>query len=116
MELGNYQYPSVTIREVLLNPGWNPGYLCLPPDIESWTLDTIGKLSLDSLYLPPDSKDSLPPEVLEEGWVETLDGADIRGIVIVAKRELINPTPEQLLEAFKYYYVYDAFMMYSEDF
>ena len=116
MELGDYQYPSVTIREVLLNPARNSEYLCLPPDVEGWTLDTIGKFCLDESYFPRGSEEFLPPEVLEEGWVETLEGADIEGIVIVAKRELINPTLEQLLEAFKYYYVYDAFMMYSEDF
>ena len=116
MELGDYQYPIVTIRELLLNPGRNLEFLCLPPDVESWTLDTIGKFCLNPWYFPRGSEEFLPPEVLREGWVETMEGSIIESIVIFAKRELINPTPEQLLEAFKYYYVYDAYMMYSEDF
>ena len=116
MELGDYQFSSYTIGDLLMNPGVNTMFFYLPPDVDGWTLETVGKFCLNEAYFPLGSEDYLPPEVLEEGWVETMEGSIIEDIVIVAKRELINPTPEQLLEAFKYYYKYDAFMMYSEDF
>ena len=108
------QFMKTTIREVLLNPTMNQCYFCLPPDKDKWSLDTIGKFTLDLRDLPPDSNEDLPEEVEKYGWIPTLSGADIESIVEVAKQELKNPSIEDLFESFIYYFEHDAFREYDD--
>ena len=110
----NEKFMSATVREVLQNPTMSREWFFLPPDKNKWTLDTIGKFSLDARDFPPDSNAYLPEEVDKYGWVELLSGDDIQSIVEVAKQELENPTIEELFKSLLFYYEYDAFREYED--
>ena len=106
------KFMSATIREVLLNPTMNPEWFYLPSDTSKWSLDTIGKFSLDASDFPRDSDEYLPEEVEKYGWIELLEGSDIVSVVKVAKQELENPSMEELFKSLIYYYENDAFREY----
>jgi len=107
------KFMSATISEILLNPTINQNWFFLPPDKSKWTLDTVGKFSLDARDFPPDSNEFLPEEVDKHGWIELLSGDDILSIVEVATRNSENPTIEELFQSLLYYYEHDAFREYG---
>lgn len=101
----------VRLEEVLRSPETNPDtWLYLPPNPSTWTGTTEGVFSLDSFDFPPESEDYLPEQVTTEGWIETLDAAMIEDVVMNAKDQIENPTDEQLLQAFIFYYKNDGFI------
>ena len=100
----------ISIRDVLLHPEKNANWFYLPPNPNEWNLDTKGIFSLDSSDFPPDSDDYLPEQVKTDGWIGTLDGASIEDVIDYVNNQLDNPSPDQLLEAFIFYYENDAFL------
>ncbi|MCC8423197.1 DUF7716 domain-containing protein [Photorhabdus thracensis] len=101
----------VSISDVLSTPENNSSeWFCLPPDQNSWTLETEGVFSLSSADFPPDSDDYLPKQVKENGWIEVLDGGTIEEVVANTKAQLDNPSLNDLLKAFIFYFENDAFM------
>jgi len=103
----------ISIRDALSNSGSNPAtFFCLPSDSSGWTLDTKGMFALDSIDFGPESDEFLPEQVREGSWVEALEGADIESIVYNVNYQIKNPTSEQLLRAFIYYYENDAFICF----
>ncbi len=104
----------ICIKDILLSPEKNPGtWLYLPSDYSQWSLTTEGIFSLDSSEFPPDSDEYLPEQVKSSGWVETLDGASIEDVVENARDQLVDPSLEQLLRAFVFYYENDAFLEFN---
>lgn len=106
----------VSIRDVLFNVEANPGgWFYLPPNMEEWTLDTLGVFSLDSRDFPPDSDEYLPVQAKENGWIETLDNGTIEEIVENAQIQSGNNllSDEQLFAAFVFYVENDAFIDFS---
>lgn len=101
----------ISIREVLTSPENNPSeWFYLPPNKAAWNLDTQGIFSLNSSDFPPDSDDYLPKQAKEDGWLETLNGADIEDVVENVKEQLAQADISVLFEAFIFYYENDAFI------
>ena len=98
-----------SIREVLENLDKMPDSWFYLPN-SNWTLDTKGAFSLDSRDFPPDSTDYLPPQVANEGWIETLDTPMIQDVINYTDQQLPSATVEDYFEAFKYYFENDAFL------
>nr|WP_218837501.1 hypothetical protein [Gilliamella apicola] len=82
-------------------------FFYLPADHSSWTLNTQGVFSLED-----DS--NLPKQAIEEGWIPTLEKAEIEDIISVANNELNNPTLEDLFSSFVFYFENDAFLQYYD--
>nr|WP_272903941.1 hypothetical protein [Pseudomonas petrae] len=80
-----------------------------------WTLDTHGAFSLNSRDFAPDSTDYLPPQVIGEGWVSTLDKAMIEDVIFNADQQLPHASLECYLKAFEYFYRNDAFVEFHSD-
>jgi hypothetical protein len=100
---------TYSIREVLEGLEKMPdSWFYLPST--AWTLDTRGAFSLDSRDFPPDSEDYLPPQVRNEGWVETLESAMIQEVIDYANQQLPAATVDDYFRAFKFYYENDAFL------
>ncbi|MDY7073075.1 hypothetical protein PshuTeo2_31980 [Pseudomonas hunanensis] len=98
-----------SIREVLENLDKMPdSWFYLPSS--NWALDTKGAFSLDSRDFPPDSTDYLPPQVANEGWIETLDTPMIQDVISNTDQQLPSATVEDYFKAFKYYFENDAFL------
>lgn len=101
----------ISIRNIFMSSETIPDtWFYLPPDQSKWSLDTEGIFSLSSFDFPPDSDDFLPEQVKNNGWIDTLEGAAIEDVIDNAKYQLENPTVDQLLNAFIFYYENDAFM------
>lgn len=64
-ELTKEKKQMITIRKILSSPSENTEWLYLPPDHDSWTLDTEGAFSLNASDFSPDSNEYLPKEVME---------------------------------------------------
>ncbi|MEE4707705.1 hypothetical protein V2K55_18585 [Pseudomonas alliivorans] len=118
MNLKNYKTQRVeglmkkySIRQVLKEISDMPDGWFYLPDGE-WKLDTEGSFSLDSRDFSPDSKDYLPPQVITEGWKETLDTPMIEDVIFNVNEQIASPTIEDYFEAFKYYYENDAFKIF----
>ena len=108
-----HEWKLVVLGDVLLNFDQYPedGWLFLPPDSNKWTLQTKGVFSLDSREFEEDSDEYLPPQAKEEGWIESLDTDLISQIMDnFTETHDREPTPEERLAAFKYYYINDAFI------
>ncbi|OCG79539.1 DUF7716 domain-containing protein [Gilliamella apicola] len=98
----------ITIRDMLSNIEDMPySFFYLPADHSSWTLNTQGVFSLED-----DS--NLPKQAIEEGWIPTLEKAEIEDIISVANNELNNPTLEDLFSSFVFYFENDAFLQYYD--
>ena len=69
---------------------------------------------LDSRDFPADSEEYLPTEVMENGWIETLEGVIIESIAANARDQVLNPTLDQLLKTFIYYYKYDSYIQFCD--
>jgi hypothetical protein len=83
--------------------------LFLPADVE-WTLDT------PCFYLEIDrfeDREIPPPFALQHGLSRVISMDQIQDIVSNARQQIINPTPEQLLSAFLFYYDRDAFINFG---
>lgn len=100
---------TYSIREVLQQIEHMPDAWFYLPDIE-WTLETLGAFSLDSRDFPPDSNEHLPPQVLDEGWLETLETAMIEDVIANTNQQLPRATLDDYFMAFKHYYLNDAFI------
>jgi hypothetical protein len=103
---------NYSIKEVLLNIAEMPDTWFYLPNV-TWSLDTEGAFSLDSRDFPPDSQDYLPPQVLSEGWIETLEKAMIEDVISNADAQLSNPQVDDYFEAFKFFYQNDAFKLFN---
>ncbi|MBT0397545.1 hypothetical protein ISO77_18640 [Morganella morganii subsp. morganii] len=104
----------ISIKEVLSNPENNPdGGFYLPPNIDEWSLDTLGIFSEDSYYYPPDSTEYIPKQATEDGWIEALDNGSIEEVVENTKLQLSHYTIHHLFEAFVFYVKNDAFIDFS---
>src|SRR5690349_11014782 len=99
----------MTLREVFHSPPDDApdDWLYLPGEHTAWTLDT-------EAYFPPIDPDSgeprLPPEHSSRGYRETLDIQSIEGIVQGADSLAGRPDDAIRLEAFIYYFRFDAFL------
>lgn len=102
---------TYSIREVLEDVRTMPDAWFYLPSMP-WTLDTRGSFSLDSRDFPPGSTDYLPPQVMSDGWKETLDTPMIEDVISNANQQLAAPTVEDYFEAFKFYYENDAFRIF----
>ncbi|MBG9452537.1 hypothetical protein ABE61_00095 [Lysinibacillus sphaericus] len=103
----------ISISNVLTHPEKNPEtWFYLPPNSTEWNLKTKGVFSLDSFDFSTDSDDFLPEQVKNNGWIETLDGASIEDVIDNVNNQLENPTLDQLLQAFIYYFENDAFLVF----
>ncbi|GEM_PF-584979 len=103
----------ISVRDVLSHPEKNPEtWFYLPPNLREWNLNTEGIFSLDSFDFPSDSDDFLPEQVKQNGWIETLDGASIEDVIDNVNNQLENPSLDQLLQAFIYYFENDAFIVF----
>lgn len=101
----------ISIRDVLLHPEKNPStWFYLPSNSHEWGLDTKGIFSLDSYDFPPDSDEYIPKQVKTNGWIETLDRASIEDVIYYANDQFDNPSLDQLLKSFIFYYENDAFL------
>lgn len=100
---------TYSIRKVLQDIALVPDSWFYLPPIE-WTLDTYGAFSLNSRDFAPDSTDYLPPQVIREGWVSTLDKAMIEDVICNVDQQLPDASLETYFKAFKYFYQNDAFM------
>lgn len=98
-----------SIKEILAMPENNPeGWLYLPPQIESWNLNTVGIFIEDSYDFESDSSSCLVGKY--EDWIEILDNASIEDIVANARESLDDvATEEQIFDAFIFYFKNDAF-------
>ncbi|MBI6823687.1 DUF7716 domain-containing protein [Pseudomonas syringae] len=103
---------TYSIREVILNISEMPNSWFYLPDMP-WKLDTKGAFSLDSRDFPPDSTDYLPPQVLGEGWKETLETPIIEDIISNVNEQLPQPSVENYFDALKFYYENDAFKTFK---
>ncbi|WP_300630399.1 hypothetical protein [Pseudomonas sp.] len=105
---------TYSIREVLQNIARMPdNWFYLPAT--QWTLDTRGAFSLDSKDFAPDSTDYLPPQVLSDGWVATLEKAMIEDVIFNADQQLPHPSLESYFKAFEFFYQNDAFLEFQQD-
>ena len=101
---------TYSIREVLQQIEHMPNAWFYLPNT-GWTLDTLGAFSLDSRDFPADSNEHLPPQVLNEGWVETLETAMIEDVISNTNQQRVQATLDDYFMAFKYYYQNDAFIV-----
>ncbi|OTP80928.1 DUF7716 domain-containing protein [Gilliamella apicola] len=103
----------LSIHDLLINIKDMPRFwFYLPPDSKSWTLDTIGFCGVEDI--DDNYEINLPKQVIEEGWIATLEQADIEDIVIVANNNSDNPTIDELFDSFVFYFENDAFLQYSD--
>ncbi|MCA5005241.1 DUF7716 domain-containing protein [Sphingobacterium bovistauri] len=94
------------IYAVLVDTENNPeGWLYLPNSSNNWNLETIGIFVNDEFS----EEEEQTQELLDNGWIETLEAAMIEDVVYNAKEQKEDATPDELLEAFIYYFENDAF-------
>lgn len=94
---------TYSIREVISNISEMSNSWFYLPDTP-WALDTKGAFSLDSRDFPTDSKDYLPPQVLSQDWKEVLEAPTIEYITLNINEQLLQPSIENHLDAFKFYH------------
>ena len=83
-----------------------PGYwIYLPRDSTKWTLET-------EIYIPSDSEEELvlDPAYATRDYVSTLSIDDLDDILATADRLTSSPDDHVRLEAFVYYYRFDAYL------
>jgi hypothetical protein len=97
----------ISIRNVLLKSEHYDGWLYLPD--EPWTLDTNGIFVQSDKDAAPGSTEHIPQFVKTANWKGILDSDSIEDIIENATIQLINPTLEELLQAFIFYVHNDAF-------
>ena len=99
----------VRVRQVLQSPEEYSGWLYLPDP--PWNLDTQGVFALDDKDADP-ADDPRPDVAKVNDWQEVLDSASIEDVVDNAKAQVVDPTPQQLFDAFVYYFENDAFIAF----
>jgi len=86
------------------------GWLFLPDD-RQWNLNTKGvMIDIDVLDDSELADDDTPVFAKQNNLVETIDGGTLTEIYLSAAHLEDPPTDETLLEAFIYYYRFDAFL------
>lgn len=105
---------TYSIREVLQQIEHMPSAWFYLPNT-GWTLDTLGAFSLDSWDFPANSNEHLPPQVLNEGWVATLETTMIEDVIFNTDQQLLQATLDDYFMAFEYYYRNDAFIVLKPD-
>ena len=98
------------IYDVLVDSENNPeGWFYLPNSSEDWTLETEGICVDDELG----ENEEETQELVAKGWNETLDAVTIEDVIFNAKEQKNNVTPDELLEAFVFYFENDAFINFN---
>jgi hypothetical protein len=102
-----------TLRDILLNPGKNPGeWVFLSKDVP-WELESECLVSIMD-EVPPEEEDideaGYPEEVLNAHFMAALPTAEVGSIVFNAKAQKPDASDTDLLEAFLYYYDHDAYI------
>jgi hypothetical protein len=86
------------------------GWLFLPNNKE-WTIDTQGiVIDIDLLEESEINENEMPIATEETNLIITLDGGTLASIYVCAARLENQPCDRTLLEAFIYYYKFDAFL------
>jgi hypothetical protein len=86
------------------------GWLFLPKNKE-WTIDTQGiVIDIDSLDESEVNENEMPIVMEEKNLIITLDGGTLESINVCVSRLENPPSDRTLLEAFIYYYKFDAFL------
>lgn len=94
------------IYDVLVETDNNPkGWFYLPHSSKDWNLETMG-IFVDDEFGEEEDKTK---QLIAKGWIETLESEMIEDVIYHAKEQKENMTPEELLEAFIYYFENDAF-------
>ena len=77
---------------------------------ERWNLDTpCAYLKID-IY---ETSDTLPPFATQHGLGETLSGFQLEDIMINIRQQVEEPSADELLAAFLFYYNRDAFIDFT---
>ncbi len=99
----------ITLREALDLADDSPddAALFLPPGGD-WTLYTHCAILEVDRY---DDSESPPPFARQNGLARALSVPQIQDIVINARQQVAEPSPEQLLAALLFYYRRDAFII-----
>ena len=103
---------AVPLGEILrsANGKLPEGWLYLPQGAP-WTTKTVGFIvDLDSLDESEITDEKLPVLAKRQGLVETVDTGTLVEIYLSATRLENPPSDKTLLEAFVYYYRFDAFL------
>jgi hypothetical protein len=86
------------------------GWLFLPNN-QDWTINTRGiVIDIDSLDESEVNENETPIFADEKNLIITLDGGTLESIYVCADRLENSPSDQILLEAFIYYYRFDAFL------
>jgi hypothetical protein len=86
------------------------GWLFLP-NTQNWTIKTKGiVIDIDSLAESEVNENDTPIFADEKDLIITLDGGTLESIYVCVARLEDPPTDRTLLEAFIYYYEFDAFL------
>jgi hypothetical protein len=86
------------------------GWLFLP-NVQEWTIDTQGiVVDIDSLDESEVNENEMPIVTEEKSLIITLDGGTLKSINVCASQLENPPSDRTLLEAFIYYYRFDAFL------
>lgn len=100
----------ISILRRAINADLESGWLYLPRDIE-WNSDTHGLLlDVDDMDSNELDDEETPLIAIQQNFVESLDNQTIEDIARSAKYIENPPSDSLLLEAFNYYYEYDAFL------
>lgn len=101
----------VTLAEILRSAADDDldGWLFLPANID-WTVATPALMIDLEAIDESDFVDNLPPLAREKSLVETLDGATLNGVYHSADLHESPPSDATLLEAFLYYFRFDAWL------
>ena len=102
----------ITLREALSLADSSPDDAALfLPLGEAWSLDTACALSETDPYEDSEA----PPKLAQDhGLGYALSVPQLQDIVSNARQQLAEPTAEQLLAAFLFYYDRDAFIDFSD--
>jgi len=103
---------KLTIREVLAGDDEFKGWLYLPS--QPWTLDTEGFFYKVDRNLSPEDERQVRADFEAQGWKSTLSAEDIEDVVDNCEEQIDEPTPEQLLQSFLFYFENDAFKGWSD--
>ena len=102
--------PLITILHRALQDHLEEGWLYLPKE-NNWRPDTLGEiLNIDEMEESELDPDGEPLVAKRNNLISTLDNQTIEDIVRGFKRLEDPPSDSGLLEAFSYYYKYDAFL------
>jgi hypothetical protein len=102
--------PLVDILRRAVNNDLEIGWLYLPRGVE-WQAQTPGIVLNADAMLPEElDKEGEPLFAIQTNLIPTLDDATLEDVARGAALIEAAPSDELLLEAFKYYYEYDAFL------